>query len=67
MTFYTAAQLNAVEGSFTPSQFVQNTVGVDNVCERSAAASGGRIIVPKTALNGVTVAVAEMEWGIDFG
>ena len=66
-TFYTAAQLNAVPGDFTPSRFVQNTVGVDNVCERAAAASGGRIIVPKTAHNGVTVAVAEMKWGIDFG
>ena len=67
VTFYTAAQLSAVEGDFTPSRFVQKTVGVDNVCERSAAASGGQIIVPKTALSGVTVAVAEMKWGIDFG
>jgi len=65
--FYTAAQLNAVPGSFTRSEFVQNTVGVDNVCERAAAASGGKIIVRKTALNGVTVAVAEMKWGIEFG
>ena len=67
VTFYTAGQLNAVPGDFTPSAFVRSTVGVDNVCERAAAASGGTIIVPKTALNGVTVAVAEMKWGIDFG
>ena len=60
-------ELNAVEGSFTKSAFVQTTVGVDNVCERAAAASGGRIIVPKTAANGVTVAVAELKWGIEFG
>ena len=66
VTFYTAEQLNAVPGEFAKSEFVKNTVGVDNVCER-AAASGGRIIVRKTALNGVTVAVAEMKWGIDFG
>lgn len=67
LTFYSAAQLNAVPGSFTKSEFVQNTVGVDNVCERAAAASGGAVIVRKTALNGVTVAVAEMKWGIEFG
>lgn len=67
MKFYTADELNAVEGSFTKSAFVQTTVGVDNVCERAAAASGGRIIIPKTAANGVTVAVAELKWGIEFG
>ena len=49
------------------SEFVKNTVGVDNVCERAAAASGGEIIVKKTAMNGVTAAVAEMKWGIEFG
>ena len=67
ITFYTAEALNAVKGDFAPSAFVQSTVGVDNVCARAAAASGGRIIVPKTALNGVTVAVAELKWGIEFG
>ena len=64
--FYSAEELVQVAGSFTPSAFVKNTVGVDNVCERAAAATGGRIIVPKTALNGVTVAVAETEWRIGF-
>lgn len=67
VSFYSAERLNAVPGTFKKSEFVRNTVGVDNVCERAAAASGGRIIVPKTAENGVTVAVAELEWGIDFG
>jgi len=65
--FYSAEQLNVVPGSFSKSEFVKNTVGVDNVCERAAAASGGEIIVKKTALNGVTVAVAEEKWGIEFG
>lgn len=67
LEFYTAAQLAAVPGSFSKSEFVKHTVGVDNVCERAAAAAGGAIIVKKTALNGVTVAVAEEKWGIDFG
>lgn len=62
-----AERLNAVPGNFAESEFVRNAVGVGNVCERAAAASGGRLIVPKTAGNGVTVAVAELKWGIDFG
>ena len=66
VAFYTAEELSAVPGEFAPSEFVKHTVGVDNVCER-AAAIGGRIIVRKTALNGVTVAVAEKKWGIEFG
>lgn len=65
--FYSADRLNAVPGAFSKSEFVRSTVGVDNVCERAAAAQGGRLIVRKTALNGVTVAVAEMKWGIEFG
>ena len=67
IAFYSAEQLSAVPGCFSTSEFVRNTVGVDNVCERAAAASGGEIIVKKTAINGVTAAVAEMKWGIEFG
>lgn len=67
VTFYSADQLRAVPGSFSESAFVRRTVGVDSVCERAAAASGGHIIVKKTVLNGVTVAVAELEWGVEFG
>lgn len=64
---YTAAELAAAEGEFTPSEFVSRTVGVDNVCERSAAlASGGELIVRKRAANGVTLALAlkplELNW-----
>ena len=65
--FYTAEQLATVPGDFASSGFVESAVGVGNVCERAAAAAGGRIVAPKTAENGVTIAVAEMEWGIDFG
>ena len=59
--FFTAEELRAVPGEFSASAFVAGTVGVDNVCERSAAAAAGenaRLIVKKTAKNGVTVAVA---------
>ena len=45
--FYSAAELNAVQGDFTPSAFVAQTVGVDNVCERAAVldSGGGTMIV----------------------
>ena len=66
MAFYSAGQLAAVPGAFVESDFVRKAVGVGNVCERAALAGGGRLIAPKTAQGGVTVAVAELEWGIDF-
>ena len=56
---FSAGELSAVAGDFTPSDFVKGVTGVDNVCERAAAAAGGRIVVPKLAKNGVTAAVAE--------
>ena len=44
-----------------PSAWVQQNVGLPGVCEPCAliASPRGRLIVPKTALNGVTVAVVE--------
>lgn len=65
--FYTAVQLEAVPGDFTPSPFVQKVTGVDNVCERSALIGADRLIVKKTACHGVTVAVAMEKWEVHFG
>ena len=61
--FYSAAALADVQGAFTASQRVLETVGVDNVCERAATLCGGkgRLILPKTARDGMTVAVFEKE------
>ncbi len=56
--FYSADRLNKVEGDFDGSGFVSEVTGVDNVCERSAVAEGGRLIVRKEAYDGVTLAVA---------
>ena len=44
------------------SHDVEQTVGVDNVCERAAvaAAGGGIIVVPKRAGSGMTFALAEL-------
>ena len=66
--FYSAEELNAVEGDFTPSAFVAKTVGVDNVCERAAVldSGGGKLLLRKTGRNGVTLAIAAEEYVVDF-
>ena len=58
---YAADELAAVPGEFASSDFVRRTVGVDNVCERAACAGGGRLVLPRTAGEGVTVALAVEE------
>lgn len=58
---YTAEELQEVNGTFTKSVFVKNQVGVDNVCERAAVKAcgeGGKLICPKVAENGMTIAIA---------
>lgn len=65
--FYSAEELSAVSGEFTPSAFVQSITGVDNVCERSALLDAEKLIVRKTACHGVTVAVATEKWEVHFG
>jgi len=58
--------LKKAKGDFSSSEFVEKQVGVDNVCERSALlASGlsGKIIVRKTAENGMTIAIAKRYFG----
>lgn len=61
--FFSKKMLLAVEGEFSASEFVKQITGVENVCERAAAAAalrGGRgykKIVDKQSGNGVTVAV----------
>ena len=65
--FYSAQQLQQVPGTFTTSEFVQTVTGVDNVCERAALLGAARLLVKKTAMDGVTVAVAEEAWEVRFG
>lgn len=67
LTAYSAQELMETPGSFTPSPFVKATVGADNVCERSAVrGSGGKLLLPKQAGNGVTVALAAAPYQVDF-
>ena len=67
VTFYSAEALQAVPGSFTKSEFVASVTGVDNVCERAAMLGAQRLLVSKTALDGVTVAVGQEHWEVHFG
>lgn len=74
---YTVQELLQVKGEFTRSEFVQGVTGVDNVCERSAMLAAendkdnsgeniSRLIVKKTALKGVTVAISLTNWEVAF-
>ena len=64
--FYTADELRAVRGEFTPSEFVKSITGVDNVCERAALRDAETLLVKKTARSGVTVAAAAEHWEVRF-
>ena len=66
VSFYSAEELRAVQGEFTTSEFVKSVTGIDNVCERAALVGAEKLIVKKTAMNGVTVAVAAEHWEVRF-
>lgn len=58
---FSKEELSQIVGTFSASSFVWDTVGVDNVCERSAMAvvSNGELIKPKTAKDGMTIAIVK--------
>ena len=56
--FYTAEELRSIPGEFTDSPFVQEMTGVGNVCERAAMRGAEKLLVKKTAVDGVTVAAS---------
>ena len=58
---YTAEELAEIEGVQNTSDFVASAVGVDNVCERSALASGGTLIFEKHIYDRSTVALAQVQ------
>lgn len=63
---YSPETLEEVKGSAAQSQFVRQVTGVDNVCERSALASGGRLIAGRRIYGGVTTAVAVKKGSVRF-
>ena len=61
---FDASLLSGMKGDFESSERVREAVGVDNVCERSAAAAAGvnyKLVVKKTVRSGITIAVAARE------
>lgn len=65
---YTEQVLQAVPGIYTASDFVKQTVGIDNVCERAAMQSSqfGTILRRKSVKNGITLALAAENWRVQF-
>ena len=61
--FYSSEELNSVNGNFVVSERVKRVTGVDNVCERAATICGGKgkLLIPKTCKEGITIAVFEKE------
>lgn len=58
---FDAELLRQVSGASVSSEFVEKTVGVDNVCERAALLAAGRgaeLVLPRRAGEGVTMALA---------
>ena len=65
--FYSADELNSVQGDFTSSDFVKSVTGVDCVSERAALIRADKLIIKKTALLGVTVAAALINTEVNLG
>ncbi|MDO5117007.1 MAG: cobalamin biosynthesis protein [Eggerthellaceae bacterium] len=55
---FSETELNALEGAFSSSDFVQGVTGVSCVCERASVAAGGVLAIPKTVIDGITFALA---------
>lgn len=62
---FSAGELRSLEGSFSHSDFVEETVGVGNVCERAAVlGSKGALVLKKQRLAGATLAAALAPWQV---
>ncbi len=51
-------EVKGIQDDFTKSSFVYQSIGVTSVSEPCAYLAGGKIIVNKTAIDGITVAVS---------
>ena len=64
---YSKDELNKLDGEYSYSEFVYNTVGVDCVCERSAMINSTKgLILRKKALNGITISVGIDDYKLSF-
>ena len=67
LRFFGAQELAFLEGEYSASAFVEQTTGVDNVCERAAVcAAEGPLTVKKLAGDGVTFALAQREYRLNW-
>lgn len=65
----TKEEINALEGTFEPSDWVKKSIGVGGVCQPAAklVAMKGITIVPKQKIGPVTISVAvERSWWLDL-
>lgn len=62
---YSSDQLKLISEVSSHSDFVEQTTGLDNVCERAALfhGNGGRLIQPKTIVDGMTFSLVERSEG----
>ena len=59
MRVFDRESIGKVESLFESSDFVKSEIGVSAVCEPCAYLAGGRLIVHKTVVNGITIAVSK--------
>ncbi len=58
MKVFERASIAGIEAAFQPSEFVRSRLGISSVCEPCACLAGGSLIVNKTIINGITIAVS---------
>ncbi len=61
MRIFSYEEIHQVQDRFASSRFVRTAIGVTAVSEPCAYLAGGKIIVGKTAIHGITIAVAKEE------
>jgi cobalt-precorrin 5A hydrolase len=59
MIIFSREEISKVEDKFSASDFVKSNIGVASVCEPCAHLTGGEIIVPRTVMNGITIAISK--------
>lgn len=74
-SYYNAKELEEVEGDFEKSDFVKSVTGIDNVCERALIKYVSEInpgfvkdnlLLKKKKCDGITLAVAKIDWSVEF-
>lgn len=61
LNIFTIEDIKKVEDKFSKSQFVKDTIGVYSVSEPCAYLLGGKIILPKSRHNGITITISKEE------